>query len=455
MPVAEGGTIEGFKWEIPGMVDWVNVVPEGWSEGNDSIGHFCAYFFNEAPVPDAAGPHRMLLSVTDSETGLLGTNEKAYYLTRITVASGITCWSPGDLISTIPNEAAMNHLNNAKTSFVDTVGIYHVFYIDTSWELHRLTYYDGVLGDVPIMPGELVYNVNAVPDETGGVHLVYADDPINQGGDIIYRYIDFDGMVGDPVILTATSKPQQFQPVLALAPDGTILVLWMDSSSQPTRYVRGAYFNGSGWSPEMTLATCYLPTGWTNACVTVDPDSTYHIAYQNDEPPNLYYMTFVGGAITLEQPLVIADWRSVVPNLSADETGRIYMIFQDSRAGTSRGYFMMRDPISGEWTEEIDLVGFNHSNTRYQHVLLPDGRLAVVWTDLRDGTRGLYSKVFDPFMSEDEIQSIPDDEVDAPYSDPKNQTRLCVDEWGTLHLVWTDSRPENDMHLYYSQCTPK
>ena len=46
-----------------------------------------------------------------------------------------------------------------------------------------------------------------------------------------------------------------------------------------------------------------------------------------------------------------------------------------------------------------------------------------------------------------------DDEIDAISDAMKNQTRLCVDQNGTLHLVWSDLR-EGHCQLFYSTCTP-
>ena len=139
--------------------------------------------------------------------------------------------------------------------------------------------------------------------------------------------------------------------------------------------------------------------------------------------------------------------------MAINSEDRIFITYEDNRTGSLRGYLRVRDPLSGEWNEEKDLTGHNYYMDRFQNEPLPSGQIAVIWTDRRDGFRGLYSKTFDPFLSEAEIQGITDDEIDAISDAMKNQTRLCVDQNGTLHLVWSDLR-EDHWQLFYSTCTP-
>jgi len=457
--VSDGGTIDSFKWEIPGMTGWDGITPDAWVEGADSIGNFVAYYFKQSPVPDNTGGHRTLIAINDIESGILGDRVKTFLVTKITVAQGITCWSPGELISGSfhPHPSLQSHLNNATTSFVADDGTFNLYYTCYTWQPRFIWFADlGSISNDTFDDEALAYNISSVPDDEGNVHIVYTDNPDVQGGNVIYRFKDKDapGTIGPEVILSASAKFNQFMPVVAPAHDGTILVVWMDTSTQPNRRMCAAYYNGDTWSPEMTLETCYLPTSWTNHHVVVDSENNYHIIYQDQEPPDLYHMVFSNGGIVSNEPFVNGNWRSISATGSIDQNDRIYVTFSDDRDGVYRGFFTMRDPDTGLWTDPIDMVGFNHFNTRYQNEILPDGRLAVVWTDWRDNTLGLYSKVFDPFSNQDTIQDIPDDEIDAMFDANKNQTRLCVDENGTLHLVWTDSRDEDHVMLYYSTCTP-
>ncbi|MCX6645019.1 MAG: hypothetical protein NTY09_01470, partial [bacterium] len=121
--VEDGGTISGFKMEIAGMTGWENISPFSWSEGTDPIGEFVKYEFIEAPISDAPGPHNCVIAVDDKETGLKGLNETAYYITDISVNLGESCWSPGVLLSDVPNESYQAHLNNMRNLFVDSDGV--------------------------------------------------------------------------------------------------------------------------------------------------------------------------------------------------------------------------------------------------------------------------------------------------------------------------------------------
>jgi hypothetical protein len=451
--VANGGTIQEFKIEIAGMTDWENISPSTWSEGVDSMGDYVKYDFLMAPIPDAPGPHNCVIAVIDKEIGLKSLNETAYCITDISVNQGETCWSPGVLLSDIPNESYQAHLNNMRNLFVDSYGIVHLYYLDTSWYIHHLIYDGIVQSDEIIIPGEQGYNLNAVPDNSGDVHLLYSNNPDILGGDIIYRKISSAGDIGPAVKLNSDTDEDQYQSVMAIAPSGEILALWMDTENIPTRYLLGAYFNGSTWSPEINFVTCDLPENWINPAVVADSSNAFHITYTYNTPADIYYLSFANGVLSQPQEIIGGPQKSVAGNLSIDSNDKIYMTFEDDRTGSLRGYLTMRDPVTGVWSPEIDISGYNHQNNRYQNEPLPGGRLGVVWTDWRDDTRGLYSKVFDPMLSQDDILAIPDEEIDGLFTDIKNQTRLCADQNGTLHLVWSDIR-SGHWQLYYSKCTP-
>lgn len=451
--VSDGGTVHGFRWEIDGMTGWDTISPIGSSEGTDSVGHWVSYLFHEAPVPDISGRHRCIIAVEDTETGIKGFRERAYVVAEIYVNEGESCWSPGVMISDIPSENYEAHLNNARNTFVDSANNFHLFYLDYDWKIHHLIYNGGVASDDIIAPEDEGFNVNAVPDSEGAVHIVYANDPYIKGGHIIYRRMEPDGILGSPEILSTSRMANQFQPALAIAPNGQILVLWMDSSSFPNRILLATWYDGTEWQPQIIICSSYLEYNWLDATVVADSSSVFHVVFTGDTPANLYYIQFADGIISDAEKISFTEYESSTAFMSIDAEDRLYITYEDVSEGR-RGYFKMRNPVTGTWTDEIDLVGYRHYNNRYQNVPLFDGRLAVVWTDRRDKTRGLYSKVIDPFMTEDEIQAIADDEVDAPFIEPKNQTRLCLDLNGTLHLVWSDHRSEDHWQLFYSTCTP-
>jgi hypothetical protein len=448
-----GGTIEAIRWEIAGMTGWDEIHPIDYTTGFDYHGDYAEYEFLEAPVPDAPGQHRCIVSAIDQETGIKDLKECAFAIGWVAVTSGETCWSQGTMISNIPSENYEAHLFNAHNTFVDSEGNFHLFYLDHDYLIHHLIYNDGVQSDDVIIEDDHAFNLNAIPDSDGAVHLSYADDPPNRGGNIIYRKIAPDGTVGPAVILTASEHEEQFEDVLAVAPDGCILVVWMNTAGCPERSLCAAFFNGVGWTPEMTFATTNMTDYWINPTVVADSSGVFHIAYCSDNVADLVYLQFDHGVLSSPEMIVEGPNKSVVPIFSIHSDDRIYMTFEDNRTGDDRGWFKSRDPLTGTWSDEIDMVGHCYVTSRYQNCALPDGRVATAWTDFRDSHRGLYSKVFDYSMSAEEVQSTPDDEIDAPFNPDKFQTRLCVDQQGTLHLVWSDYR-SGHWQLFYSRCTP-
>jgi len=454
-PVSEGGDVAEFRWEVPGMTEWVPIFPQTWEDGEDSMGPYVGYTFVEAPVPDESGYHRALFAVVDKVTGLKDLPQTAYILAGISVSDGISCWEPGVLLTDEPSSEFQAHLSMQSAHWVDANGVLHLYYVDEDFHIHHLTYQDVVLSDDEILPGVQAYQLNVLPDSLGGLHLLYADDPTIRGGNIVYRYIDSSGISGSPVILSSTPMEDQFQTTMATAPDGTMLALWMDSHTWPSRRLCGAWFNGSGWTPEMTLSSGNLPEGWIDPAVVADSSSIFHICYCMGDDQDLYYMRFDHGVPSAPELVEGGPNQSGATVMTIDSLDRIYAVFMDNRLGKMQGYFKMRDPVSGQWSDEVDFIGHNYECRRFVIQLLPDGRLGVVWTDFRDlYGRSLFSKTFDPFLPEIDIQQIPDGEIDEDFTAQKVQVWLTADPSGALHLIWSDLRDITHFQLYYSTCTP-
>ena len=452
--VADGGTVKNFNWEIPGLTTWKEIFPFDWEDGVDTDGAYVAYEFLEAPVPDTPGPHKCLIGVTDIETGIQDQPERAYIIENVSVAYGETCWSPGEMIAAYPSENYMAHLGNANSTFIDIDNNLHVFYLDPYFVLRHIIYNGGVISDEEVPIGTPAFNINAVYAPSGEIHLMYSDDPdAPMGGWVKYCKIDTSGTLGPIKHLSNSSEIYQFQNNLTLAPDGTMLATWQYYHFDPDRDLCAAYFNGSDWSPEMVFQTLYLPNGWNNTTVVADSKSVFHLVFNDGDPENLIYRQFDHGVLSDPETIIDGFWKSSGPILSIDPENNLFCSFEDARTGVRRGYLKIRDYASGQWLPEKDIIGHDYATDRFQNAVLPDGRLAVIWTDYREAHRSLFSKVFDPYLSAIEIQSIPDDEIDAPFTAQKNQTRLCLDNSGTLHLVWSDERSTH-FQLYYSQCTP-
>jgi hypothetical protein len=452
--VAQGGDVKEIRWEIPGMTGWDALTPTEWIDGVDASGAYVEYSFIEAPVPDMPGSHKVLFGIVDKETGIQDLPETAYLLSEIQVHSGQTCWMPGELVADNANESYQSHLGNSHAAFVDSTNAFHLFYLDDNYEIHHLVRYaPSTVSDDIVLPGEKGYNVNAVPADDGGIHMLYADDPYSEGGNIVYRYIDSVGEMGPPVFLSAQSRPLQFLTTLCTAPDGTILALWMDSSNQPGRKLCGSWFDGSSWSGEMILWNCDLPDGWVSPAMVADSSSVFHICYADGSDLDLYYMRFDHGSTSPPELVVWGPGRAGTPVMSIDPDNFIYTTFVDTTVGWEQGFLTIRSPLSGTWSEPVNLIGHNYSCKRFENQILPDGRMTIVWTDVKQSARSLYTKVFNPFLSESEIQELPDDEVDAPFIEQKNQSRMVADPNGTLRLAWSDSR-SGHWQIYYSECTP-
>ncbi|RLA93224.1 MAG: hypothetical protein DRG69_07490 [Deltaproteobacteria bacterium] len=281
----------------------------------------------------------------------------------------------------------------------------------------------------------------------------------------------------DPRNISRT-ETQSVGPVIALSPDGTVYVIWMDggeSENEPFHiYFKYKSPHNEGWS-ESEIISDTATNSWEPG-VVVDPFGNLHVVWREEDPDvehaKIYYrMRSSSGewsdieVISCEvalQPRIAVDssgtvhvvwnesrmrYRNRTPDgtWSAIEEGPIYIenpsIAVDSNGGvhlvTEQGagddiVYLYRSP-TGEWSEPVNV---SKSPDWYSWVpsvtVGVDGTVWVNWVEV--GQRAMYYA----FKRKDGDWTLPDSVPDIPGYPGVN--KVLYDKFGNLHYIWEEIR---------------
>lgn len=218
----------------------------------------------------------------------------------------------------------------------------------------------------------------------------------------------------------STSTADSRSPAAALAPDGTVHVLWEEGEE-----VYHSYRSGAAWSSPLRVATGERPT------LVVDSAGTLHALFANEFGGNweIYYVCWNGSHWTLPRNISYTSGASSTPRIALAPDGLLHAVWADTTPGHSviyhghqQGAYWVNKPIP--------------SARGSVPALAIDGQsqLHVVWQDQDDP-----SSPFEIYCSrwDGNQWSLPEN-ISASESAHSAIADLSLDAEGTTHLVWEE-----------------
>jgi hypothetical protein len=277
------------------------------------------------------------------------------------------------------------------------------------------------------------------PDNT--IHVVWVDYRDDQVGEIYYMK-SVDGEWGVEERLTESSGYVQ-GPSIAVDGSGDIHIVFYDSRSSEWQiyYLEN---DGSGWQPEVALTAADGDRGLP--CVATDSQGNVHVVWYDCRNHNsdIYYRRHNGSEWEPEVDLV--DWigKSWGGYITVGPDDRLHLVWHDDVSGDFEIYYMHHDGYT--WSVEKRLTNASGVSANAVAAVDGDGRINVVWRDDRDGNREIYHKRFTG------SEWGPDHRLTAA---PGNSIfpSVAIEPDGRVHLVWEDSR-HNNSEIYYKLMHP-
>ena len=220
-------------------------------------------------------------------------------------------------------------------------------------------------------------------------------------------------------------------PVVALAPDGTVHVLWEEGEE-----IYHSYRTGDSWASPTRVATGERPT------LVVDGNGTPHALFANEFGGNweIYYVRWDGSRWTLPRNISYTSGASGMPHIALAPDGVLHAVWADTTPGYSviyhgrqQGMFWVNQPIPSA-RGSVPTLAIDRQ-----------GQLHVVWQD-----QDTPSSPFEIYYSrwDGEEWSLPEN-ISATAGAHSAIADLCLDRQGTAYLVW-EEEDDGGWQIYHS-----
>jgi len=181
-------------------------------------------------------------------------------------------------------------------------------------------------------------------------------------------------------------------PRVAVTPNGTIHVIWIDGTALKVMY--SAKPAGGAWSiPEVVSTFTIVDTGWGTEyfrpAIAGTSDNAVHVLFCDDSTGDreIYYTRKPSGG-SWSAPVNISNTpgtRSEWPDMTAAADGTIHAVFNDGAPTGQVVYgdiFYARRSTGGAWSSPTNISNRPAANDFLARIALaPNGSLHVVWND--------------------------------------------------------------------------
>lgn len=206
---------------------------------------------------------------------------------------------------------------------------------------------------------------------------------------------------------------------------------------------------GAGFGPEIQVSPYDSVNAAVAPCVTAGDSSRVWIVYQRAVNGNidLHYAVYNAATRTMgpEQPLTTDPGLSRNPSIVATRDGVVHVAFADNRIfGRDQIWYKKFVPGSG-WTESEQIVVSGGVASTPSITATRSGRLHLVWRDTRDGNNEIYYKAYVPGVGWDPV-----DVRLTVNAAVQQEPQVDADPMENVYVVWTDARVStSDPDIYY------
>ncbi|MFZ1266188.1 MAG: hypothetical protein WAU95_06975 [Anaerolineae bacterium] len=397
-----------------------------------------------------------------------------------------------------PHRISANSANPAYPSMeMDSSGVLHVVWMESANSISEVSYVqrrpDGswsTVTNVSNTPGSALQLQMAL-DHHGGTHVVWTE-AANNRVTIYYKARSPAGVWGATEnALLAANLPDASSPQLAVAPNGTIHLVWFSST---TTYNDAFYaYRGTdgGWSAVQNISQTYgsghemkialaangsLHVAWNDTgesgyfsvyyrqrrsdgqWLPVQKVSTNSMSHAHPFDMSVDFETTVhlvwaqsGGNLIYTKRWVNQDWLPPVaitnatvmsyPAIVADRSGVAHVVWPSSNNGVFRVYYMRQDganswttPVAISESQPVDYFPIGITQDQQDH-------LHVIWLGSFADTLHLY------YVRQDDEGAWAAPLAASPGNYDVREHVLRIDSSGAANLVWSDSL-QND--LFYT-----
>lgn len=238
----------------------------------------------------------------------------------------------------------------------------------------------------------------------------------------------------------------------SLCSDRTNYLLFYDIQWMPDVYdwhLLGKVSTDGGTSWDNTPTYGDYTTNNKAPCTACDSNDMGYLVWAARATNNLSVIMFgsTAGYHTEVVPYPGSGSR-LAPYIESNLAGRLYLVWSDSRDGNSEIYFKKSTDGGSTWSNDQRLTNASGNSTEPALVLGDSGKIYLVWIDTRDGNSEVYFK----YSEDDGVTWSADTRLtNNPGSCSHTHIAISPDK-GNLYVVWNDTRDRQE-EVYFKRGT--
>jgi hypothetical protein len=290
----------------------------------------------------------------------------------------------------------------------------------------------------------------------GGFAVAWEDDQDGNGFyQIRARRFAADGTPAPGGIITVNevSAAHQRNPDIAVAPDGTFVVVWQDDRDGNDSYeVFARLFSANGAPLTGSVRVNPVSIGQQGAPrVAIAHDHRFVVVWEDDRDQNGYYHVFArrftaAGTANEGEMAVnsVGAGQQRRPDVGLDSTGRFVVVWEDDQDGNgvyqiiARRFGAADEALGAQFSVNQVNAGQHrlprvHANAAFEFV--------VTWQDDRN-RNGLYEIFARPYRSDGSARAN-EVRLNSISQGQRRRPDVGVDDFGRFYAVWEDDGHQN------------
>jgi flagellar hook capping protein FlgD len=228
--------------------------------------------------------------------------------------------------------------------------------------------------------------------DSSRVWIVYPKSNNNNADEELYYaiYNSSARTMGAVQPLVVDPLARATQPSIAATRDGNVNLVWTDSRTGKQQIWYKQFVPGVGWSADQEIV--FSSGTASTPSISATFDGNLHVVWRDTRDGNseIYYKEFspILGWDPVDTRITVNSASQTEPQVDTDPLDNAYVVWTDTRNGTSNPDIYYKNRLLGVWGPETSLVGAGTDTTnslqRYPTITHDGlGSTYVAWTDAR------------------------------------------------------------------------
>ncbi len=263
----------------------------------------------------------------------------------------------------------------------------------------------------------------------------------------------------DRMVSDLNESADQYYPDLAVAPNGTIYIVWEDGRNDPTPgsppylvdiFISASHNRGGSFSANTQITNHSQSHMKSQPSIAVDPDGTVYVAWWDNT--GLYLQKSSDGftfSDAVEVSAGVNGTFKIAPSVCAPAPGKVHVAYSSPDGQEGRIFLATSSDGGGTFSSVRVDDAAGSFRTNPDLAVAVDGSIHVVWQDERDGDSDVYfSGSIDGGQTFSSDVRVNDDVGTANQDLPS----IAVGAGGNIYIVWRDWRNGNS-DIFFSKST--